>query len=385
MAPRESVATLTETELLEAARGGDEAAFARLVEPHHGLLHAHCYRMLGSVHDAEDALQDALLRAWKGLPRFAGPQRAARVALQDRHERVASTRSAGGPSGRCRSTTARRGRSERRPRRAGRRDRSGSSRTRTCSSDGPAGPDARYEQREGVELAFVAALQHLPASAARRADPARGARLLGARDGRVARHDRRVGEQRAAAGAQGASRSGCPSAEPAGDAARARRRRRSARSSSATSRRGSAATSMRSCRCSPRTPRSRCRRSPAGFRAATRIAEFLRGWPLSGRWRWRHVAGIRANGQPAIGCYAWNDEENCFRPFALEVLTLRGTEIAEINCFVTRGADRPEGEYAEWPDHEIDRVAARRSSASACPAARLTVAGVALRTRPECG
>src|SRR3954469_10377389 len=59
-------------ELLGAARAGDEDAYRRLVEPHHRELHAHSYRMLGSVHDAEDALQDALLRAWRGLSRFDG-------------------------------------------------------------------------------------------------------------------------------------------------------------------------------------------------------------------------------------------------------------------------------------------------------------------------
>ncbi|MGH2800952.1 MAG: sigma-70 family RNA polymerase sigma factor, partial [Thermoleophilaceae bacterium] len=49
-----------------------EDAYRRLVEPHRAELHAHCYRMLGSVHDAEDALQDALLRAWRGMRRFEG-------------------------------------------------------------------------------------------------------------------------------------------------------------------------------------------------------------------------------------------------------------------------------------------------------------------------
>ena len=54
------------------AQGGDESAFGDLVAPCRAELHAHGYRILGSVHDAEDALQAALLRAWRGLPRFEG-------------------------------------------------------------------------------------------------------------------------------------------------------------------------------------------------------------------------------------------------------------------------------------------------------------------------
>src|SRR4030088_2801069 len=58
--------------LIEAARGGDESAFQGIVEPYRGELHAHCYRMLGSVQDAEDALQNALLGVWQGLSKFEG-------------------------------------------------------------------------------------------------------------------------------------------------------------------------------------------------------------------------------------------------------------------------------------------------------------------------
>src|SRR6185437_4570993 len=61
-----------ERQLLERARTGDEHAYGELVAPHRRSLHAHCYRMLGSLEDADDALQDALLRAWRGIGRFQG-------------------------------------------------------------------------------------------------------------------------------------------------------------------------------------------------------------------------------------------------------------------------------------------------------------------------
>jgi len=59
-------------ELLARAQAGDGDAFARLVEGHRRELHVHCYRLLGSVQDAEDAVQDTLLAAWRGLAGYQG-------------------------------------------------------------------------------------------------------------------------------------------------------------------------------------------------------------------------------------------------------------------------------------------------------------------------
>src|SRR5215218_1699773 len=136
---------------LTAAREGDEAAFTRLVAPHRAGLLAHCYRMLGSTQDAEDALQDALLRAWRGLPRFEG-----RSSLRSWLYSVATNV--------CLRAL------ERRRRRILPPDAEPEVETlwlepfpdAGLARDERASPEARYEERESVELAFVAALQHLP-------------------------------------------------------------------------------------------------------------------------------------------------------------------------------------------------------------------------------
>jgi len=152
---------LDERDLLDAARGGDEQAFQHLIEPHRPVLLAHCYRMLGSLHDAEDALQDTLLRAWRALGGLQG-----RSSLRTWLYRIATNA--------CLDALARR------PKRVlpidygppGDADPAAPYADATWIEpypveqlgleDGYASPEARYEQRESVELAFIAALQHLP-------------------------------------------------------------------------------------------------------------------------------------------------------------------------------------------------------------------------------
>ncbi len=152
----------SEQQLLAAARGGDEGALRHVLETHCTDLHAHCYRMLGSAHDAEDALQDALLRAWRGLPRFEGRSafrtwlyRIATNACLDlierRPQRVLPVDY--GPSGDDMATGVRRRRSLGvEPYPVG----------EVGFEADDASPEASYERREAVELAFIAALQHLP-------------------------------------------------------------------------------------------------------------------------------------------------------------------------------------------------------------------------------
>jgi RNA polymerase sigma factor (sigma-70 family) len=87
-------------ELLDRARAGDREAFRQVAEPHRRELQLHCYRMLGSLQDAEDALQDTLLAAWRGLAAFEG-----RSSLRTWLYQVATSRCLSAPSGDGRSWT----------------------------------------------------------------------------------------------------------------------------------------------------------------------------------------------------------------------------------------------------------------------------------------
>ncbi len=143
---------------LALAQAGDGDAFRELIDPHRRELQAHCYRILGSVQDAEDVLQEALLAAWRSIGRFDG--RSLRAWLY----RIATNR--------CLNYL--RGES-RRPQPAGLPDHgahwNGQGRGGEPwwlepfpgALDEPApGPEARYDARESIALSFVAGLQHLP-------------------------------------------------------------------------------------------------------------------------------------------------------------------------------------------------------------------------------
>jgi RNA polymerase sigma-70 factor (TIGR02960 family) len=149
-------------DLISRARAGDGDAFRALTDPHRRELQVHCYRMLGSFQDAEDALQDTLLSAWRGLGGFDG-----RASLRTWLYRIATNR--------CLSTL--RAASRRPAKEWDIPDVRPPEPTRLgevvwlepypdALLDGainvPLGPEARYEQTESISLAFVTALQALP-------------------------------------------------------------------------------------------------------------------------------------------------------------------------------------------------------------------------------
>jgi RNA polymerase sigma-70 factor, ECF subfamily len=322
----EIVSNADERALLGQAQGGDESAFGDLVEGYRTELHAHCYRMLGSVHDAEDALQDALLRAWKGLPGFEGRGSvrswmytiATNAALdiarrRPRLESLAGISPAAGPA---------------------------------AMPDGPdwlepypdhalgdrlaSSPAARYEQRESLELAFVVALQHLP--------PLQRAVLI-LRDvvGFSAREAAEVlvtsvpavtsALQRARATAQ--SRLPARSQQVALRSLGDERIRILAERYADAMERGDAdlLVSMLASDVSYTMPPP-----PTCLRGRAAVREFIREEVAALSWQHR---ATRANGQLAIGCYILDPGRNRHVASVIDVLTLDGELITAINAFVT--------------------------------------------------
>jgi RNA polymerase sigma-70 factor (ECF subfamily) len=152
--------TLIADELLARARAGDDHAFNELAGPHLRELKVHCYRMLGSLHDAEDALQDTLLAAWQGLEGFEG-----RASLRTWLYRIATNQCLN-----LRRSTSRRqakewnipGAQPPEPTRLAEVAWLEPYPDALIDYSAPLGPEARYEQTESISIAFVTALQLLP-------------------------------------------------------------------------------------------------------------------------------------------------------------------------------------------------------------------------------
>jgi RNA polymerase sigma-70 factor (ECF subfamily) len=347
------LASPAERQLLAAAQGGDEEAYRRLVEPHRGELHSHCYRMLGSVHDAEDALQDALLRAWRGLAGFQG-----RSSFRSWLYTIATNSSL--------NLIARR------PKRvlpidygppADPHDGPGEPLVesvwvepypdeRLGVEDGFAAPEASYELRESVELAFVAALQHLPANQ-RAVLILREVLGFSARevaetlDTSTAAVNSALQRARAAVDGRLPERSQQATLRSLGD----QRLRELVQSYMDAMQRGDvdAVVAMLAEDAAWSMPPLR-----TWYRGHDALAGFLRRGPLSGEWRWRHLPA-RANGQAAVGCYTWHSEAAGYLPFALDVLTLRGEQIEQVTAFIVRSAEERDREaFARWPDEPPD-------------------------------
>jgi RNA polymerase sigma-70 factor, ECF subfamily len=353
MSTASTTPTARERELLEAARAGDEDAYRRLVEPHQGELHAHCYRMLGSLHDAEDALQDALLRAWRGLSRFEG-----RSSLRSWLYRIATNT--------CLDAIARR------PKRvlpidygpaADPHEGPGEPIVESVwvepypdeklgLEDGFAAPDAHYERRESVELAFVAALQHLPATQRavlilREVLGFSAREVAESLDTTVASVNSALQRARAAVDERLPEQSQQATLRELGD----ERVREIVENYMDAWNRGDvdAVVAMLVEDAAFAMPPLR-----TWYRGRDAIAIFLAGWPLSGAWRWREVPA-RANGQPALAFYTWDAERESYLPFALNVLTLRGEQISDVTAFVSRSTQLPERQvYARWPEQPAD-------------------------------
>jgi len=306
---------------LALAQGGDDEAFTRLVEPLRPELHAHCYRMLGSSHDADDALQDALLRAWRGLSRFEG-----RSSMRTWLYTVATHT--------CLDAVRGKGR------RAMPVD-LGPSSAHAMLEDSTLSeiawlapyPDVSYEQREGVELAFVAALQHLPGNQ-------RAALLLFEVLGFSAAEIAEIMRTSTTSVNSALARARKVVAEkvPARTQQQTLREVGDARVSEIVGdfmtalEQGDADTfvalltedvtwSM--------PPRS------AWYHGIDAVMDFAVRVPLTTCGSWRHLP-TTANGQPAVAAYLWDEAAGKHQAWSINVLTLRGRLVSELTAFIGR-------------------------------------------------
>ena len=300
-------------ELLDAARAGDEHAFGQLVEPWRGELHAHCYRMLGSDADAEDAVQETLVRAWSGLGGYVD-----RGSIRPWLYKIATNR--------CLTLIERRGRRELPV------DVDSSTEVlwlepypmSRLSWTASLSPEARVLALESVELAFVASLQHL--SALQRAvlllrevlafTAREVAELL---ETSVAAVNSALQRARAAVSSVPSQQITLQALGESGERDLVRRYM-----AAWEARDVDAIVAMLAEDAKYSMPPL-----PEWFAGRAAIRSFLLDGPLQSEWRFLPA---RANGQLAFGTYLWDGSR--YVPGGLDVVVLRGTEIAQVVSYL---------------------------------------------------
>jgi RNA polymerase sigma-70 factor (ECF subfamily) len=300
---------------VEAARSGDEEAFARLVGPLRDELRAHCYRMLGSFHDAEDVVQETLDRAWRGLPGFDQ-----RAPIRGWLYKIATNRAL---------TLI-----ERRKKRELPADLSPGAATaaetawlepfpdRLLGRAAEPGPEARIVARESMELAFVAAMQHLSGQQ-------RAALLLRDVLGYPAVETADLMETSVAAvnSALQRARKNLADLTPA--------RARTTEPSGDLARRYAAAWEAGDIDAIMALLAEDAKYSmpplPAWYSGREAIRAFLIEGPLT--WRWRFLP-TQANGHPAFATYMWDQSRSVYVPGGLDVLLVNGNQVTEVIAFL---------------------------------------------------
>lgn len=345
---------IQERRLIVAATRGDETAFGQLVEPLRGELHAHCYRMLGSVQDAEDALQETMLRAWRAMDRFEGRSsfrswlytiatNASLDLLQKRKKRhlateySPATEAFDGPGQPLVESVW----IEPYP-----------SETVTLA-DGHSTPESRYEQRESVELAFVAALQHLPASQRavlilREVLGFTAKEVAEAMDTTVASVTSALQRARATIEKHLPDQSQQETLRTLGDEGV----REIVEGYMEAWEKGDveAVAAMLTREAALSMP------PMATWYRGEEVFVFLNKWAFSGKVydsegrRKVRVVPTMASGQLAFGTYSWDIEQEIHLPTVLQILTLDGSKIEEITGFVTPAAFEKYGLPASLPD-----------------------------------
>jgi len=321
-----------EAELLRRARTGDEAAFAELTVRFRVELQLHCYRIVGSVQDAEDLVQETLLAAWRGLERFEG-----RASLRSWLYRIATNRCLNALRDRGRRPPESLARPEQTP--------PPPQPTRLAESvwlepypdvlledlpDRSERPEARYEAREAIGLAFVAALQRLPPRqravlvlrdvlAFRAAEVAE---MLGVTEVSVNR-----ALQRARATLERAVPPGQRDVAPLPGS---REERELVGRFTAAFEAGDVpgVVALLSDDALLTMPPA-----PLEYQGADAIGQFLSTVPAGGELERFRLVPTRANGQPAFGCYLRDQHAPVAHAYGLMVLTLRGNRVAAITGF----------------------------------------------------